>query len=125
MMYLLDSYSDVKKDLKKKLKSKSSGLLPSLSENDKQRIHYIREQTKQHNQNNVTRTWAYYNFYLEHPEIQWALLGHMVSRNVGWNMTDLKGDLLTKLLSERDQKAIYSFLERGSWFIFQDVYPQC
>ncbi|MFE0503183.1 DUF2515 family protein [Peribacillus butanolivorans] len=124
-VFLLDSYSDVKKDLKKKLKSKSFAHLPYLPEKDKQRIHYIREQTKQHNQNNVTRTRAYYNFYLEHPEIHWALLGHMVSRNVGWNMTDLKGDLLTKLLSEKDQKAIYSFLERGSWFIFQDVYPQC
>lgn len=125
---MLDSLSDVKKELKKKMKkkmkNKSDCLLPCLSENDKQCIHLIREQTRQLNQNNVSRTQAYFEFYLQFPEIHWALLGHMISRNVGWNMTDLKGDLLTKLLSERDQKAFFSFLERGSWLIFQDVYPQ-
>ncbi|MFS0820701.1 DUF2515 family protein [Bacillus sp. 1P02SD] len=121
---LPDSLSDVKKELKKKMKKKSSFPLPRLSEYDKKCIHLIREKTRQFNQNNVTRTQAYYQFYLQYPEIHWALLGHMVSRNVGWNMTDLKGELLTKLLPERDQKAIFSFLERGSWLIFQDVYPQ-
>ncbi|PLT32889.1 DUF2515 family protein [Bacillus sp. V5-8f] len=124
MPFLLDSLSDVKKELKKKMKKKSSDLLPCLSEYEKQCIHLIREQTRQLNQNNVTRTQAYFQFYLQHPEIHWALLGHMVSRNVGWNMTDLKGELLTKLLPERDQKAFFSFLERGSWLIFQDVFPQ-
>ena len=39
----------------------------------------------------MTRTRAYYQFYKRYPEIHWALLGHMVSRNGGWNMTDLKG----------------------------------
>lgn len=39
-------------------------------------------------------------------------------------MTDLKGELLTKLLSEREKNDFFSFLERGSWLIFQDVYPQ-
>ncbi len=72
----------------------------------------------------MTRTRAYYQFYKRYPEIHWALLGHMVSRNGGWNMTDLKGDLYTKLLSEKDQFTFFSFLERGNWLIFQDVYPQ-
>ena len=121
---LLESLSDVKKELKKKLKKKMKKKSAWLSENDKQCIHLIRERTRQLNQNNVTRTQAYFQFYLKHPEIHWALLGHMVSRNVGWNMTDLKGELLTKLLPERDQKAFFSFLEQGSWLIFQDVYPQ-
>ncbi len=121
---MLDSFSDVKKELKKKMKKKSSALLSCLSEVDKQYIHLIKEHTRQLNQNNITRTQAYLQFYLQHPEIHWALLGHMVSRNVGWNMTDLKGELLSKLLPERDQKAIFSFLERGSWLIFQDVFPQ-
>lgn len=106
------------------MKKESGCYLPSLSEKDKQYIHLIREQTRQLNQNNVTRTQAYFQFYLQYPEIHWALLGHMISRNVGWNMTDLKGELLTKLLPERDQKVFFSFLERGSWLIFQDVYPQ-
>ena len=124
MPFLLNSFSDVKKELKKKVKKKTCSHLPRLSENDKRWIHLIKEQTRQHNQNNVTRTQAYFQFYLQHPEIHWAFLGHMVSRNVGWNMTDLKGDLLTKLLPERDQKDFFSFLERGSWLIFQDVFPQ-
>lgn len=121
---MLNSFSDVKKELKKKLKKKTCGHLPRLSENDKRVIHFIKEQTRQLNQNNVTRTKAYFQFYLKHPEIHWAFLGHMVSRNVGWNMTDLKGELLTKLLPESDQKDFFSFLERGSWLIFQDVFPQ-
>lgn len=121
---MLNSFSDVKKELKKKMKKKTCGHLPRLTENDKRWIHLIKEQTRQLNQNNVTRTKAYFQFYLEHPEIHWAFLGHMVSRNVGWNMTDLKGELLTKLLPERDQKDFFSFLERGSWLIFQDVFPQ-
>lgn len=87
-------------------------------------INNIKIQTEQLNKNNVTRTRAYYQFYIRYPEIHWALLGHMVSRNGGWNMTDLKGDLYTKLLSEQDQITFFSFLERGNWLIFQDVYPQ-
>ena len=121
---MLNSFSDVKKELKKKMKKKTSDHLPRLSEDDKRWIHLIKEQTRQLNQNNVTRTQAYFQFYLQHPEIHWAFLGHMVSRNVGWNMTDLKGELLTKLLTERDQKDFFSFLEGGSWLIFQDVFPQ-
>nr|WP_319922061.1 DUF2515 family protein [Neobacillus dielmonensis] len=77
-----------------------------------------------HNVNNVTRTKAYLDFYMRHPEIHWAFLGHMVSRNGGYNMTDLKGEFLTKLLNRKDRNAFFAFLERGNWLIFQDVYPQ-
>lgn len=87
-------------------------------------IHNIKEKTAELNLNNVTRTNVYFDFYRRHPEIHWALLGHMVSRNGGWNMTDLRGELLTRLLSEQEQNEFFSFLERGNWLIFQDVYPQ-
>ena len=80
--------------------------------------------TRDLNLNNVTRTKAYLAFYLRHPEIHWAFLGHMVSRNGGWNMTDLKGEFLAKLLSEKERDLFFHFLERGNWLIFQDVYPQ-
>lgn len=76
------------------------------------------------NQNNVTRTKAYLDFYRKHPQIHWAFLGHMVSRNGGWNMTDLKGEFLSRIMNDRTKKDFYSFLERGNWLIFQDVYPQ-
>jgi Protein of unknown function (DUF2515) len=84
----------------------------------------IREKTQELNQNNVTRTKAYFDFYQKHPEIHWAFLGHMVSRNGGWNMTDLKGEFLTRLLSRKERNDFFSFLERGNWLIFQDAYPQ-
>ncbi|MEH7460387.1 DUF2515 domain-containing protein [Bacillus sp. JJ1127] len=119
------SLLEVKNELKKKSKGNSPSLKTcTLTTEEKMLIYKIKEQTKLLNKNNVTRTRAYYQFYLRHPEIHWALLGHMVSRNGGWNMTDLKGDLYTRLLSEKDQLAFFSFLERGNWLIFQDVYPQ-
>ncbi|WP_420489178.1 DUF2515 domain-containing protein [Neobacillus vireti] len=84
----------------------------------------IRCDTQELNLNNVTRTKAYFDFYQKHPEIHWAFLGHMVSRNGGWNMTDLKGDLLTRLLTKKERNDFFNFLERGNWLIFQDAYPQ-
>lgn len=84
----------------------------------------IRKKTVKLNENNVIRTKAYFDFYQQHPEVHWAFIGHMVSRNGGWNMTDLKGELLTHLLSKQEKEAFFSFLERGNWLIFQDAYPQ-
>lgn len=118
------SLFDVKNELKQKSKLIHSDTMYTLTKEDQFIINNIKIQTEQLNKNNVTRTRAYYQFYIRYPEIHWALLGHMVSRNGGWNMTDLKGDLYTKLLSEKDQITFFSFLERGNWLIFQDVYPQ-
>lgn len=61
-----------------------------LTFSEQELLNRIRRMTQEHNLNNVTRTKAYLEFYLRHPEIHWAFLGHMVSRNGGWNMTDLK-----------------------------------
>ncbi|MFP7736813.1 DUF2515 family protein [Priestia aryabhattai] len=119
------SLLDVKNELKKKSKNKQTSVkMSQLTEEETMLIYEIKELTRQLNKNNITRTRAYYHFYLRYPEIQWALLGHMVSRNGGWSMTDLKGELYTRLLSEKDQFTFFSFLERGNWLIFQDVYPQ-
>ncbi|MCS7460240.1 DUF2515 domain-containing protein [Paenibacillus doosanensis] len=76
------------------------------------------------NRNNVTRTQAYLDMYRRHPELHWSLLAHMVSRNGGWNMTDLKGELLPYLLNETRQKHVFAFLERANALIFHDSYPQ-
>ena len=59
--------------------------------------------------NNITRTKAYFDIYQKYPEIHWAFLGHMVSRNGGWNMTDLKGDFLTRLLTKKKGMIILHF----------------
>ncbi|WP_245676713.1 DUF2515 family protein [Bacillus solimangrovi] len=98
--------------------------LKLLSSEEYELISKIKSITKQFNANNIIRTQAYLDFYQKHPEIEWSLLAHLVSRNAGWNMTDLKGEFLPKLLSEKKQRQFFLFLERANWLIFQDVYPQ-
>ncbi len=108
-----------------KMKSKSNTFKKSnITVQEKELVQSIKEKTDELNRNNITRTKAYLDFFKQHPEIHWALLAHMVSRNSGWLMTDLKGDLLPKLLSEKEQRHFFLFLERGNWLIFQDIYPQ-
>lgn len=87
-------------------------------------VNYIKEQTKIHNQNNVTRTKAYLKFYDKFPEIKWSFLASIVSRNAGWNMTDLQSDPYVQLLSEGERKSLYLTYESINWYIFQDAYPQ-
>ncbi|MED3780627.1 DUF2515 family protein [Heyndrickxia sporothermodurans] len=107
----------IKKELKKNFTVK-------LSPKEEFIVKRIKDQTSLLNKNNITRTSAYLDFYQRHSEIHWAFLGHMVSRNGGWNMTDLKGSLLSKLLTKKEATSFFTFLERGNWLIFQDAYPQ-
>jgi hypothetical protein len=116
----LDSIKD---ELKKKSKTPLAAS-HHLTLGDRKLLEKISRMTAEHNLNNITRTKAYLDFYLRYPEVEWAFLGHMVSRNGGYNMTDLKGDFLTRLLSKKERNSFFSFLERGNWLIFQDVYPQ-
>nr|WP_236838905.1 DUF2515 family protein [Caldalkalibacillus salinus] len=95
-----------------------------LTDDEQRVVSEIEDLTEKYNRNNVTRTKAYLSFYRRHPEIHWALLAHMVSRNGGWNMTDLKGDMLPHLLSKDELKHFFHLLERCNWLIFQDAYPQ-
>ncbi|MFI2857849.1 DUF2515 family protein [Paenibacillus sp. JSM ZJ436] len=87
-------------------------------------IQRIQEMTADRNRSNVTRTQAYLEIYLEFPELHWALLAHLVSRNAGWNMTDLKGGLMSDLTDAAFKLNMYRFLERCNALIFQDAYPQ-
>ena len=114
-------YSTLKAELKNIIKEKP---ISTLSKEEKKLILSIREKTKQKNRNNVTRTTAYLEYFKLYPEVHWSLLAHLVSRNAGWNMTDLKGEFLTRLLTPKEQNDFYLFLERGNWLIFQDAYPQ-
>jgi hypothetical protein len=115
---------EIQEELIKKSKTSPQLSKPNLSKEEKQLVQRISIQTSLLNRNNVTRTKAYLDFYKNHPEIHWAFLGHMVSRNGGWNMTDLKGEFLSVLLTKQERKSFFSFLERGNWLIFQDAYPQ-
>ncbi|MBE4908440.1 DUF2515 domain-containing protein [Bacillus luteolus] len=115
--------SKTQKELKKALK-KNTSIKRSLSTEEQLLIEEIQSTTKILNLNNLTRTMAYLDFYLEHPEIHWSFLAHMVSRNAGWNMTDLKGEYLPRILTEKEIKSFFNFIERGNWLIFQDAFPQ-
>ncbi|MEY9096107.1 DUF2515 family protein [Paenibacillus sp. RC84] len=96
----------------------------SLSAQERRLVERIRLDTQRKNRNNVTRTRAYWNLYEQHPELHWALLAHMVSRNGGWNMTDLEGEFLPALLKRPGREALFAFLERANALIFGDAYPQ-
>ncbi|SEH62905.1 Protein of unknown function [Halobacillus karajensis] len=110
--------------LKKELKASLKAETEDLSNDERMLVYEIRRLTQQENRNNITRTMAYLNYFEKHPEVHWALLAHLVSRNAGWNMTDLKGEYFPKLLTEKEAEDFFLFLERGNWLIFQDAFPQ-
>ncbi|OXM17464.1 hypothetical protein CGZ75_03995 [Paenibacillus herberti] len=98
--------------------------LPGGPAGDAALVQRIRAETARMNRNNVTRTEAYRAFYLRRPEVHWALLAHMVSRNGGWNMTDLQGEWLPRLLDMSKRRCTFGMLERANALIFHDAYPQ-
>ncbi|WP_163969828.1 DUF2515 family protein [Oceanobacillus halotolerans] len=87
-------------------------------------LYYITKQTKRHNLDNISRTNAYFHFYLLFPEIKWAFLASLVSRNAGWNMTDLKLAPFHKILHQEERKRLFMTYERANWLIFSDAFPQ-
>ncbi|MCI3920003.1 DUF2515 domain-containing protein [Paenibacillus sp. TRM 82003] len=87
-------------------------------------VERISKETRKENRNNATRTNAYYAFYRKFPEVHWAFLAHMVSRNGGWSMTDLNGELLPRLLGVDMRRRLFDMLEDANAFIFGDAYPQ-
>jgi hypothetical protein len=97
---------------------------PAPAAAEKALLNRITQLTEAGNRNNVTRTMAYWEIYRKHPELHWAFLAHMVSRNGGWSMTDLQGELLPHLLEQHERKDLFLFLERANALIFQDAYPQ-
>ncbi|WP_099158326.1 DUF2515 family protein [Virgibacillus ndiopensis] len=97
-------------------------MYPSIREQDY--IHYIIMKTKAHNVDNISRTKAYQNFYMDNPEIQWTLVASLVSRNAGWNMTDLFLPPYKKILHKDVRNRFFMIYERANWLIFSDAYPQ-
>ena len=91
---------------------------------EKEFIIHVKEETAKQNVDNVTRTNAYWEFYIKHPEVHWAFLAHMVSRNGGWNMTDLKGSIVPNFIPYNQASVFFSFLEKANFLIFHDAYPQ-
>lgn len=81
--------------------------------------------------NNPKRTDYYFAFWKKHPEVSWALLANLVSRNTGWFMSDI---IRASSLAPYGMKipgfppahyqAFFAFLETGNFLIFRDVFPQ-
>lgn len=87
-------------------------------------IKEIIQHTRLGNVDNVSRTHTYKEYYRRNSEIRWSFLASMVSRNAGWNMTDLAGKYYPKLLSDTVRDRLFLTYERANWFIFADAYPQ-
>jgi hypothetical protein len=64
------------------------------------------------------------NFYIANPEIQWSLLAHVVSRNVSYNLTDLKTRYFKRLIDKSALLHIFHTYEKANWIIFSDAFPQ-
>ncbi|TCN23081.1 DUF2515 domain-containing protein [Mesobacillus foraminis] len=84
----------------------------------------IQSETARKNVDNVSRTSAYLDFYLQHPDIKWAFLASMVSRNGGYSMCDLEGEWYPKVLKPSIRNRLFLTYERANWTIFHDAYPQ-
>ncbi|MFD1336301.1 DUF2515 domain-containing protein [Oceanobacillus iheyensis] len=87
-------------------------------------IHYITNSTSSHNIDNISRTKAYQAYYEKHPEIVWTLIATVVSRNAGYNMTDLTLSTYKKMLGREEIEYLFQTYERANWTIFSDAYPQ-
>ncbi|WP_404819704.1 DUF2515 family protein [Sutcliffiella horikoshii] len=84
----------------------------------------IRKNTVKYNVDNISRTKAYEAYYGQNNEIRWAFLASMVSRNAGWNMTDLEGKWFKLALEWQKRYPIFMTYELANWMIFNDAYPQ-
>ncbi len=87
-------------------------------------INEIKKHTEKSNVDNISRTQAYAAFFERNKEIKWSFLASMVSRNAGWNMTDLEGIWFPKSLSKNYRHTLFLTYERANWLIFSDAYPQ-
>ncbi|WP_440603173.1 DUF2515 domain-containing protein [Bacillus sp. GB_SG_008] len=98
--------------------------ISSYTKEEQELVHRIVQQTLLANVDNISRTHAYKEYYERNKEIRWSFLASMVSRNAGWNMTDLEGKYYPKVLSNEIRKQLFLTYERANWLIFLDAYPQ-
>lgn len=96
----------------------------SLTVEELKLINKIKQQTKKANLDNISRTKAYAKFFDRYPEIKWSFLASMVSRNAGYNMTDLEGAWFPLILDKKVRQFFFSTYERANWLIFSDAFPQ-
>lgn len=96
----------------------------AITQDEKLIIDKIKYETALGNQDNITRTELYDQLYIRNKELVWAYLASVVSRNAGWNMTDLEGEIFKRLIPKSYRKILFLTYERANWLIFSDAYPQ-
>jgi hypothetical protein len=81
------------------------------------------------NRDNVARTESYLTLYAwtraHPPELPWLLMAHLVSRNAGYAMTDLRVALAeprTPALYRELGRNLFQLLERANFLIFWDAW---
>lgn len=94
------------------------------NDDDRRLLDSILQETTVQNRNNLTRTAAYLDYYLRNPEVHWALLAHVVSRNGGYGMTDLQGEWFRRMAKTEHSQKFFAMLERINFLIFRDAFPQ-
>ncbi len=99
-------------------------IIYSVTKDEKLLIEQIKRKTEKGNADNISRTVLYNEFYMKHKEVIWAYLASFVSRNAGWNMTDLEGEIFSKLIPKPYREILFLTYERANWLIFSDAYPQ-
>ncbi|WP_245680562.1 DUF2515 domain-containing protein [Bacillus marinisedimentorum] len=95
-----------------------------MTADNKEIIQIVKKMTDRKNIDNITRTKAYERYYSRNPEIRWALLAGMVSRNAGYNMTDLESKWFQRSLKPDRREQLFLTYERANWLIFSDAFPQ-
>ena len=95
-----------------------------LTDHEAEVLRKIRQETHDKNLDNISRTRAYLDFYLDYPEMIWSFLASMVSRNGGYNMCDLEGEWFPKFLDPPIRQRLFLTYERANWLIFRDAYSQ-
>jgi hypothetical protein len=83
----------------------------------------ILHQRKVGNLTNPTRTDYYLEFWRLHPEVPWALLAHFVSRNAGYQMSDLIRLRMQGFVELMTSIGVFMMLEAANIIIFYDVCP--
>ncbi|WP_392396614.1 DUF2515 family protein [Paenibacillus rubinfantis] len=116
--------TEIEEQLRRTAPSRPASTGEEYSAEDLRLVEAIAEETRLAGANNISRTAAYLACYQTCPELHWAFLAHMVSRNAGWNMTDLHSSRMADVVDAEERRLTYRFLERSNALIFQDAYPQ-
>ncbi|WP_068783381.1 DUF2515 family protein [Paenibacillus phocaensis] len=116
--------ADIEEQLRRTVPARPASAGEELSVEDMRLAEEIAEETRLAGASNISRTAAYLACYQACPELHWAFLAHMVSRNAGWNMTDLHSSRMADVIDAEEKRLTYRFLERSNALIFQDAYPQ-